>query len=332
MSAKGRHSTIKPIYAITGQDPSLVANCRQELIEILLEPEYRSTGLVSIEGSAASIEQVLDELRTVPLLGPRRLVVINNADRFLSANHALLEEYLERPSPTGVLIVTISNWDGRSNLAKRIASQGELVTAEPPKPWQMPTELARMATQKYRKHLSPTAANLLVELVGQDWARLCAELDKLALYVDNRDRIEPKDVEELTGQSRLYSAFDVISQASRGLIGQALQQLRQLFELDGSSPYTMIGAIAFHLRRLLQAKALLQSGSSKDEVVERLRIYWRQKDAFIAIVDRMSTARISQILQELGEIDYMIKTGQRRADVAIERLVLSLAGTMDEVV
>ena len=64
------------------------------------------------------------------------------------------------------------------------------------------------------------------------------------------------------------------------------------------------------------------------EVAKQLRI-WGNKDRFFAQLHRISLPQIAVFLEELANIDYAVKTGQTQAPVAIEQLVLRLAGAGD---
>jgi DNA polymerase-3 subunit delta len=83
----------------------------------------------------------------------------------------------------------------------------------------------------------------------------------------------------------------------------------------------VVGAFAFHFRKMFNAKAMLSQGKSIPEVTKALRI-WGKTDQFYAQIRKISLEQISQVIQQLGSIDYQIKTGQTRATVAIEQLVL----------
>lgn len=314
----------RPVYVIYGSDPALTGPQCEGLIEQLLEPQYRSVGLVRFEGGSVELADVLDELHTIPLLGPRRVVVVRDADKFINEHRAAIESYLDGPSTTGVLILVASNWDGRTTLAKKLDSCGLVICAEAPKPWQMSAELINLASQRYGKHLSKEAACLLVELVGEEWARLCSELEKLALYVADQRGIDVDDVDQLVGRSRTVSGFSIINKATKGQIGQAMEDLRDLFAQDNSWPYTMVGAIAYHLRRLLQARMLLDKGLGPDAIATQLKIFWKDKAEFFSLVQRLSAQQITVALKQLAMIDYKIKTGKTRPDVAIERLILGM--------
>ena len=110
-----------------------------------------------------------------------------------------------------------------------------------------------------------------------------------------------------------------------GNAGQAITRLRNMFEQDKSAEYSVVGAFAFHLRRMFQARALLDKRINPAEIAKQLRI-WYNKDRFFAQLQRTTLSQIATFLEELAAVDHAIKTGQAQAAIAIEQLVLRLAG------
>jgi len=313
----------EPIYVIAGKEESLVnAECR-ELVEELLEPSQRVTGLFDADAASVLASEVLDELRTVPFLTDKRVVVIKGADDFVSENRQILEKYFDNPSPTGVLILTVSSWPPKTKLAKQLPAVGKLISVTQPKPSQLPHRLIQYANDAHGKKLSNDAAALLVELAGDDLGRLYSEVDKLATFVDKEKVITANHVELLIGHNRLFGAFEVIDAIMAGDVAQAVERLRRMFAEDKNSEFTIVGAFAFHFRRMFNAKVLLEKGNTPSEIVSRLRI-WSNKDSFFARVRKVSLRQIGGYLQKLAEIDHAIKTGRTKPQVAMEQLVLGL--------
>ena len=311
------------IYVIAGKDDSLVGAQSGELLDKLLEPSQRTTGLLNIEGDSAVASDVLDELRTAPFLTDMRVVLIRQADDFVSNNRPLLEKYFDHPCSTGRLILTVRSWDSRTKLAKKLPKVGKLISITEPKRWELPQRLVAYASDAYDKRLSRDAAELLVELTGDDLTRLYSEVDKLALFADAEKVITAKHIESLVGHNRLFNAFSVIDAMIAGDVGVAVQRLRGMFADDKSAEYTVVGAFAFHFRRLFNAKALLDKGVRRGEIEKRLRI-WGNKDGFFAQLRGMSLKQIGTCLQHLAETDYAVKTGRTKAPVAMEQFVLQL--------
>jgi len=325
--AKSKTSTKKKnefVYVITGEDESLVNFHSQQLLDKLIEPSQRPTGLFDADPKDVSISEVLDELRTVPFLTDKRVVLVRWADKFISQNRELLEKYFESPCPTGILILTVSSWDTRTKLARKLASSGKFIKVAQPKGRQLQRRLIDYARQAHDKKLTQNAAEILVEFTGDELPKLYSEVDKLALFADAEKLIDVQHIESLIGHNRIYGAFAVIDACTAGDSTAAIVRLRNMFAEDRSAEYTVLGAFAFLLRRMFNAKVLFEKGYNPYEITSRLRI-WSNKDGFFAMLGKMTLQQIGSALQKLAATDYAIKTGRTKANVAIEQLVLKLA-------
>ena len=314
----------KLIFVIAGKEPSLLnAEC-EKLLDRLLEPQQRVTGLFNADAAEVSACEILDELRTAPFLTERRVVIVKDADKFVSDNRTLLEKYFDNPCPTGTLILTVSSWPSQTKLAKKLPRVGKLISVAQPRPWQLPSRLIKYADDAHDKNLTADAAELLIELSGDDLIRLYTEIDKLALFAHTEKAITLQHIEALIGHNRLFNAFAVIDATLAGDTAQAVQRLRTMFADDKSAEYTSVGAFAFHLRRMFKAKALFEEGVREAEVAKRLRI-WHNKDSLFLQLRKITLKQLSRNLQQLAQTDYAIKTGRTKPQVAIEQLVLKLA-------
>ncbi|MHC4205179.1 MAG: DNA polymerase III subunit delta, partial [Planctomycetota bacterium] len=159
-----------------------------------------------------------------------------------------------------------------------------------------------------------STAIILIELTGDELTRLYSEIDKLALYTGDQKIIAQRHVESLTGHNRLFNAFAVIDAIIAGNAGVAIERLRGMFEADKSTEYTVVGAFAYHIRKMFNAKILLDKGVHQNQIEKRLRI-WGNTDAFFAHLRQISLTQVGQYLQRLGETDYEIKTGQTQVKV-----------------
>ena len=106
---------------VAGKDRPLVDAEVRRLLDELIEPSERATGLLDLDGRCVVAADVLDELRTVPFLSGRRVVVVRNADTFVSGNRGLLECYFESPCRTGVLVLVVESWPANTRLARKLA-------------------------------------------------------------------------------------------------------------------------------------------------------------------------------------------------------------------
>lgn len=319
-----KSDTKRCIYVIAGKETSLVNSECDKLLDKLIAPAERTTGLLNVDADNITAAEVMDELRTLPFLTGRRIVVLKNADKFISDNREHLEAYFDNPSSTGVLVMTVGNFDARTRLAKKLPQVGQLISVSQPSAGQLPARLRRYAIEAHAKKLQNRACELLLELVGDDLVRLYGEIDKLAVFVADSEDITAEHVDSLVGHNRLYNAFDVIDSVIARDSGGAVDRLRRLFSRDRNAQYAFIGALAYHLRRMFTAKVMLQKGRTEWDVGKTLRI-WHRADAFFGQLRKTSLAEIGLLIQQLARADYEIKTGRATPRTAIEQMIMAVA-------
>ncbi|MBU1260798.1 MAG: DNA polymerase III subunit delta [Planctomycetes bacterium] len=313
----------RPIYVIAGKNEFLVAEEVTALVNQLLTPEQMQMCLWKAEADKVSAAEVFDDLRTLPFLAERRVVVLSGADDFVSSNRELLEKYFESPAASGVLILSVSKWPSNTRLAKALPKVGQLIEVGELKSRELVSYITDYAKQQHSKNLSYNAGQMLVEFAGNEPGVLRCEVDKLAAYTASAKAITEKDISELVGRNRVFGAFEVIDSMTAGDTGRALEKLRMMFGADKTAEYTVVGAFAWHFRRMFTAYTMLKD-SRPDEVARKLRV-WNQKQ-FFDVIRKMTLKRIGDCLRQLAEIDYQIKTGRATAQTAIESMIVELAG------
>ncbi len=313
----------KPIYVIAGKDMALVGRACDELLEDLISPSQRQMALLSLDGKEAQLAQVLDELRTLPFLCDRRIVLVKNAEDFISKNRPALERYFDKPCHSSILIFTVGSFAANTKLAKKLKTAGKLIAVQPPKPYMLGKMAVAYANKKCGKSLDQKSADFLVELVGDNLSGIYNEIDKLAIYTDDKNTISFDDIKQLTASGRGFSVFEVLDSIGSKDKTVAISRLRSMLALDRSSQFTAIGAFAMHLRKMFNAKVMLNAGQNQMQVAAKARI-WSAKQQFFDNLEKLSLQAIACYIAAIAETDYMIKTGQATPSAALEQFVMRL--------
>lgn len=316
--------TTPGVCVVFGEDPFLVAKEAEKRLDALLNEDERMTGLSEPKAGEALIADVLDELRTVPFLAPRRVVLIKDADPFLKTYGQQLETYLESPSPTGTLLMTTTSFDKRTRFYKILNKIDGAIEVGKIRSNDLPQYIAQYAKSEHDITLDQRSLRLLIELTGDDPGRLCREMDKLALYVSPEKTVTLQDIEQLIGRNRMFNAFEVIDGITGNNPGQALTRLQNMFASDRDTQYTVVGAFGYHFRKLFNARVMMARGMSARQATEKAGVFWNKKEAFAAQLSRLTLEQLAWVLGELGRIDHGIKTGRATAPVAMERLMVEL--------
>src|SRR5277367_275340 len=91
----------KPVYALVGEDNFLQIQKLQGIIKTLPAGAQR----VDFDGTSAELAAVLDDLRSFSMFGDGKLIVMRNADEFVSRYREQLENYLSEPAENSTLIL-----------------------------------------------------------------------------------------------------------------------------------------------------------------------------------------------------------------------------------
>ena len=253
-------SPIGPLYVLHGDEAFLKRQVLQALRARALGPDADDQSLATYPGDKAEFAAVFDELQTVPFFAPRRIVVVDGADPFVTRYRAQLEKTIDKLPASGVLVLDVKTWAATTRLAKMVDNAATIV-CKAPKPYQLAPWCTEWAAAQHQKQLPGPAAGLLLDLVGTEMGLLDQEILKLAIYVGERKRIEVADVDRLVGNNRAESTWKIFDALAAANAPGALAILDRALE-QGEEPLKIMGAFAMQLRRLAQAARLAIQGTN----------------------------------------------------------------------
>ncbi len=296
----------KPVYVLHGKDAFLQDAMRKDIVARLVADADPQLCVATFDADV-SLADVLDELRTLPFLAPYKVVIVRDADAFIAGNREALEAYLEKPARTASLVLLVSSFPSNTRLYKAAKKVGEILECS----ISGGAELRRwvVASGKRRgKTLASDAAELLTEWVGEDLGLLDSEIEKLSLYVGERETITGDDVSKLVVASAGPVAFALTNALTMQDARAALGALDDMLTVRGEE-LKVLGMLAWHLRKVAAAKRLSPGGKPSPDVWKQLRIPYHQQGAFAGLLRRRSLRKVNQDFRRLIAADLAIKSG-----------------------
>ena len=309
---------VKPVYVLHGDDTFLQDAYRHEIIAHAVGDADPQTCLAVFDATV-ELAQVLDELRTLPFLAPRRVVILRDAEAFVSAHRGQLEDYLQSPSVHSTLVLMVSSWPKNTRLYKLVTKIGRTIDCGSPQ--QGLTQWLGKSAGKRGKRIARDAAELLVEWLGRDLSVLNGEMEKLALYVGERDTITARDVATMVTSSAGPAAFALTNALTEGSAAEALKALDGMLTARGEE-FRVLGMIASHLRRVLRAQELVAAGKDPSAALNP-RMPYRAKNAFLSLLARRSLGALQGDFRRLIRADLGMKSGADPG-AALQELVVCL--------
>jgi DNA polymerase-3 subunit delta len=188
-------------------------------------------------------------------------------------------------------------------------------------------EMPRWIESEARKlggRIEPAAAMHLAEMVGEDTRIASQELVKLLTYVDYARPVRLLDVELVSIVSAQGNVFNLVDALGQGKGKEAQKVLHQLLEEE--QPFALWGMVIRQFRLLLQARELLDGGAGIPEVEKGLKLHSYVALKVASQAKRFSLSTLEAIYHKLLEIDEGAKTSQVSLDLALDMLVVELAG------
>lgn len=250
----GSEESLKPVYIIHGDDPYLRHEALKVVVQATIPGDEADIGVSRFQGDATTLADVLDELRTLPFFSKRRVVLVDDADPFVSKYRKELEGYIESPSETGNLILMVKSLPGNTRLAKLTAKAGLAIDCSTPNESDLLPWMTKHATSLKSK-LEPAAARLLLELVGPELGLLASEIDKLSIYTADSGTIRRDDVARLVEAGRLENVWKVLDAATEGNGSLAAKLLDDLISA-GEHPVPLLAAMVSSLLKVHHAGRL----------------------------------------------------------------------------
>jgi DNA polymerase-3 subunit delta len=247
----------QPVCVLFGDESFLK---RQSLIclrEAVTGGQEGDFSFSTFEGPAAKLANVLDELATVAMFGSgRRLVVVDQADEFVSRYRAELEDYVAQPAAGSVLALELKSFPGNTRLYKAVAAEGLVIDCNGPRAGGLTRWLSAWAKRTHQVQLPQATAEMLIERIGSELGLLDQELAKLALITGSDTKITAEMVSQSVGGWRAKTTWEMLDAALDGDVRAAITQLDRLLA-SGENPIGLLGQISASLRRFAAATRLI---------------------------------------------------------------------------
>jgi DNA polymerase-3 subunit delta len=296
-------------YLIKGGDASLIAQEVRTLLNEVVGERDHSLVVEEIGGGPGdeiNVGAVVDACMTPPFLVDRRVVVLRDAGRLLTADAPRLVEVVSNPLPSTVFIVVSGGGTVPAPLVRAITEAGQVIDTAVGKAGDRKAWLHDHLRQGPVK-LEPQAAQLLGAHVGEDLSRVEGLLTALSAAYGEGARISVADLEPYLGEAGNVPRYELTDAISRGETATALGVLHRMFDAGGLSAVEVMGTMNRHYAQLLALDGASVSGDR--EAGELLGTAPFVAKKALEQARRLGSARISQAITLLADADLEVKGG-----------------------
>ena len=200
---------VKPIYFLTGEEPYFIDKISDYIEDHVLQEEEKGFNQMILYGRDVSIDDIVGNAKRFPMMAEKQVIIVKEAQD-LSRNIEQLTAYAENPQPSTVLVFNYKykKLDKRKKLYKAVAKTGVLYENKRLYENQVVDWIQKeMHSRGYQ--ISPKAAQMLLEFLGNQLDKIDNELKKLQLIAPKGTIITPELIEENIGISKDFNIFEL---------------------------------------------------------------------------------------------------------------------------
>ncbi|MCM1441715.1 MAG: DNA polymerase III subunit delta [Roseburia sp.] len=239
-----RKGNIAPVYILMGEEDYYIDCLMNELEKNVVDENDKDFNLTIYFGSESDMESVVASCQQLPVMAPRHLVMLKEAQSKQQSKMQLekLAPYCEHPNPSAVLAIAFKgdNLNATSKLIKNATKSGAVIfKSEKVKDYQLPTKVKEYCSSQ-KVGIEDMAIELLCQYIGSPLSKLFGEINKLILIKGSQSaRITVEDVENHIGISKDFNNFELVSAISRKDYPKAIQIIKY-FENNPKTNPTVI--------------------------------------------------------------------------------------------
>lgn len=320
------------IYVLFGNESFLINETKQLLISHVLEEGESEFNLSTYDLEETPIEVALEDAETLPFMGEKRLIFLNNPF-FLTAekskskvehNLKKLESYIDAPAPYSIIVFSgnYEKLDERKKITKELKRKGIAVEAKKLSEQEL-TAWVKERAALTGVEIDEEAVQQLLILVGTNLFMLTTEVDKLALYASDLKRIDLQMVDKLVSRSLEQNIFTLVDKIVQRKVDEALRIYYDLLK-QNEEPLKILAVISGQFRLIYQVKELARKGYGQQQIAGFIKVHPFRVKLAAGQAQLFQDRELTEIMKMLAEADYQSKTGGMNKELLIEMFLFRL--------
>lgn len=327
-----KQGRISPLYLCYGTEKYQIQEFVGLLQDKLVDRNQKDFAMAVFDLAETPIEAVVEEAETLPFLVERKLIVVRDAGLFTAGKEGgkiehkaeALQTYIGNPAEHSVIVFVVyaEKLDERKKIVKAMKASGTALSF-------MPLgggELVQWVVHEVEKRgcrIGKEAAEVLIAAGGVHMAALAAEADKLCLYAGAGGTIDTAAVEQLVARSTEQNVFAMVEHIAALRLEKALGIFYELLK-QREEPIKIAALIARQFRIMMQVKELGRQSYSQQQIASQLGLHPYVVKLAGEQARKFEAGRLRDILSELAELDYRMKSGGVDKVLGLELFLLKL--------
>ncbi|PIQ85141.1 MAG: DNA polymerase III subunit delta [Candidatus Omnitrophica bacterium CG11_big_fil_rev_8_21_14_0_20_45_26] len=315
-------SNRSPLFFLLVGDPFLRQRKIEFLIKKLIPSEKHLYEILKIDLKETSLDSLIGQARSFSMMAEKQIFLVREPKELKKDDCERLEAYMKKPADWSYLLFEADQLDERHGLQALMKKYGEKIVCDM-NDKRRDLDLLHQKIKQENRQMTREAWQLLEERTGGHLTLMDACIEKLLIYVSEKDVIDAPAVLQLSDKLLAYDTFDLTNAIAEKNPKKALEVFEYLYQLEGSG-IGVIGLINWQLKRLWQAKVIAKEKGER-AVGQNLRISPYRLSGFLRQMASFQLTELEHAFDELFDLDWKLKTGTLNGRIALEAFIVSLA-------
>ena len=326
------------LYVLAGEERFLRDQVVAEIRAAALGGGIPAFNEDKFQAGEVDIDKVIAAARTVPMMAPKRFVLVRGVERWDSARDSdsgdddakaspldKLATYATAPIDSTCVVLVAEKIDGRRKLMALAKKQGFLVSCEPLDNRALVDWIADRVRAKGHA-MERDVAELLAAIAGPELAYVNDAIERLSLFAGADAPIDEAAVGECVARVRTADTWALVDAVGKRDLGGAFRILADVYDpRDRGLP--LLGALAWSIRQLAKYLAATAQGMSPDDAGRKAGVFQPFRARELAQKARGFRAKeVERWILVLAETDVALKSSRRAADAILEDMLTRMCG------
>jgi DNA polymerase-3 subunit delta len=247
-----------PLYMLVGADDLEKSAVASEFAD-MVEEDLRAFNVERVYGGETKVDALIDAALTLPMMAPRRVVVIAEAEKLLmpkreskasEAEQERLEAFIKDPPRHATVVFVCGPIDKRRRVIQLLLKVAHVVDCGTIESEADAQRWVKARATREKVTLEPAAVAELIARAGLDVVRLRAGFDRLTLYAMGQLAITADDVRQsVSAGPEAQADWGIANAIQRNDVREALRELGLAFD-SGDVAVKILGQIRIAAEKL----------------------------------------------------------------------------------
>ncbi|XXY51897.1 DNA polymerase III subunit delta [Sorangium sp. So ce269] len=338
---------LRPVYLVLGEERWLVDRVVSAIREAAAKGGIAGFNEDKFTAGDAPVESILNAARMLPMMGPRRFVLVRSVERWEKKDDSddgdgdeerggasgkrgvkqaspldALAEYAKAPAPSAVLVLVGAKLHGQRRLVTSAKKGDFIVSCEPLNRRALPGFIATMAREKGNP-IASDVAEQLAELAGPELGYVVDAIERLSLYVGPKQPITEDAIAQVVIRVRQSTVWELIDALGRRRLDRALAALADAYDpRDGG--LRLLGAVSWSVRQMVKFESALATGASQAEAAQRAGVAPFKANDVAQSIRQLPKGALVGWMRLLAETDLALKSSRRPAQAVLETMLIDM--------